>query len=133
MGLFNIFKNKNPNYLKPDEKEAAGLFQTIIKGYSIGQPNFIDGGVDKLSIGLYYLAFERSNKKVVPLDQMYDAINVATNPRLMQYFSLFQSIKETIEKTAENKQVQLVYRDDRQIEESILQLLQYCANQINKI
>lgn len=66
MGIFDIFKDKNPNYLRPEEKEAAQLLQIIIKDYAEGQHNFITDKVDKLSVDLYHLAFKRTNQKVIP-------------------------------------------------------------------
>ncbi len=133
MGLFDIFKNKNPDQLKPDELEAANLFQQIIKGYAEGQPNYIPNGVVKLSIGLYHLAFERSNQSIVSLDKFQDPIAVASNPKLLQYLAIFEAIKDSIEQTASNLQVQQVYHDSRQIQITILQLLKYSAGKINEI
>lgn len=133
MGLFDIFKDKNPNNLKPVELEAAELFQKIIKGYAQGEPNYIQGGIDTLSLGLYHAAFNRTNKRFVPLDQMRDPIKLVTNPTLMAYFNVFKTIKDGIKQTAENHEVQKVYHDIFQIRAATLEVLKFSADRINEI
>lgn len=133
MSLFDLFRDKNPDHLKKDEIEAAAILQNIVKGYAEGNPDYIPGGIDKLSIGLYHLAFKRTNKQFVPLEQLSDPITLVQNPKLMRYFSVFKAIRETIKSTVTNQQVQAVHRDTSQFQTAILQVLQYSAKTIKEI
>ena len=103
MGLFDFFTSKSADTLNKDEKEAADILKKILQGFKNGNPDFIPNGIEKLSIGLYYLAFKRTKKSIVRLEDAMNPMAILDgNFKAMHYASVYSAIKETIEKTCNN-------------------------------
>jgi len=134
MGFFDLFKPNNQDTLSRDEKEAAKILKDIFHGYQNGDPNYIPNGVEKLAIGLYYLAFKRTNKKVFRLE---DALNPMTmlngNFKGVHYVGVYSAIKTTIEKTCNNPVMLRAVITIQECEQAILVVLKTSATSISKI
>ena len=103
MGFFDIFTSKNSDTLSRDEKQAAEILKNILVGYQNGDPDFIPNGVEQLAVGLYYLSFKRTNKRVVRIEEFIniDAI-FGENYKGLQYANIYETIKKTIENACRN-------------------------------
>jgi hypothetical protein len=103
MGFFDLFTSRNRDTLNGDEKEAAEILKNILDSHQNGEPNYIPDGVVQLSAVLYYLAFKRTGKKVVRIDQFVniDAI-FGGNYQGLKYAEVFEGIKKTVENACQN-------------------------------
>ena len=134
MGFFDLFTSKNSDTLTRDEKEAAEILKNILLGYQNGDPDFMPNGVEKLSVGLYYLAFKRTNKKVVRIEEFVniDAI-FGGNYKGLDYAGVYEAIKETILKTCQNPVMLRSSITLQDCEKAILVTLKTAATRISKI
>ena len=133
MGLFNLFKNKNRNELSHEEKEAAQILKNIVQGYKQGDFDYIPNGIEKLSLGLYYLSFKRTNKKVVRLESTANVFNILDDPKLLHYSGVYSAIQESVQAFCKDPRVLRTNISIQEYEATILTLLKYTAEQINKI
>jgi hypothetical protein len=134
MGFFDLFTNKNSDTLNRDEKQAAEILKNILVGYQNGDPNFIPNGVEQLAVGLYYLAFKRTNKKLVRIEEFVsiDAI-FGGNYKGLHYASVYEAIKETIVKTCNNPVMLKSSITLQDCEKAILVTLKTAATRISQI
>ena len=126
MGFFNFLGDRNGNKLTSDEIEAAEILKNLVNG-------LITNGVDKFSIGLYYLALKRSNKKLIKFEDLLDPMNFIANPKLVRYFGVYAAIRETIDNFCNNPSFRYYNQSPRECEASILTVLQQAAKSINEI
>ena len=133
MGIFNLFRNKNTSGLTHEEKEAAQILRNIVQGYKKTDFDYIPNGIEKLSIGLYYLAFKRTNKKVVRLDAIANVIDIIDNPKISQYAAVHAAIQESIELFCKDPRVLRSNISIQEYEATILTLLKYTAEQISRV
>ncbi|HZY40206.1 MAG TPA: hypothetical protein VFE53_26315 [Mucilaginibacter sp.] len=124
MGIFPFFRNKNGNNLSYDEKEAAEILKNIVNG-------LITMDIQKYSIGLYYLAFKRSNKKLVRFEELLDPINALTKPKLIHYLGIYNAIKEIVETFISGQDAATMSL--KQYEATVLYILQQAAKRINAV
>jgi len=134
MGFFDLFTSKNADTLNRDEKEAADILKQILQGFKNGDPDFIPNGVEKLAMGLYYLAFKRTKKKIVRLEDAMNPMAILDgNFKGMHYASVYSAIKETIEKTCRNPVMLKSALTTQDCETAILVTLKTAAKRISEI
>lgn len=134
MNFLNFFFKTNPNELSRDEKEAAPILKDIVYGNKIGEPNYLENGFDKLAEGLYYLSFKRARKK--PVDFRKAASNpliIVENPKILQYVSLFKTIKDSLIKFANDPIVLKRENTSKDYEQCILEILKFASMEIKQI
>lgn len=136
MAFWDLFMNRNKNELSHEEKEAAQILKNIVFGYKQGDYNYIPNGIEKLSIGLYYLAFKRSSKKVIHLEEIFKPESYMLNLKTQHYIhyvGIYSAIKESIEDFCKNPLVLKTQASLDEYEKTILQLLKYTAEKINQV
>ncbi len=85
-------------------------------------------------MGLYYLAFKRTNKKVYKLeDAMNPMAMLNGNFKGIHYVGIYSAIKETIEKTCNNPVMLRSAITIQDCEKAILVMLKTSADGISKI
>jgi hypothetical protein len=133
MGLLDIFSSRNKNALSREEKEAAQILKNIIDGYKQSDFDHIPNGIEKLSIGLYYLAFKRTHKKVVQLEDASNHFTIMNNPKFLRYTSIYSAINESIQAFCKDPRVLRSEVPLREYESTVLTLLRFTAEEIKKI
>jgi hypothetical protein len=133
MGLLNIFSNRNKNELSQEEKEAAKILKDIIYGYKQRDFDYIPNGIEKLSVGLYYLAFKRTNKPVVRLEDASNPFTVMGNPQILSYTSIYSAIKESIQGFCKDPRVLKTEVPLKEYEDTVLTILKFSAGEIKKL
>ncbi|MBL4706969.1 MAG: hypothetical protein JKY48_00820 [Flavobacteriales bacterium] len=131
MNFLKFLSNKNSDFLKDDELEAAQLLQSIVTGNINKTP--IPDGIAKLTIGIYLISFNRTNKEIVPLQVLKSSAALAKNPKLSKYLVLLKVIRTSIEKFTENKKVQIDYKNNKLFEEFMLMTIKASVKEINQI
>lgn len=134
MGFFDLFTSRNQDVLNRDEKQAAEILKNILVGYQNGDPDYIPNGLEQLAVGLYYLAFKRTNKKIVRIDEFVniDAI-FSGNSKGLHYAGVYEAIKETIVKTCQNPVMLKSAITLQDCEKAILVTLKTAAIRISQI
>ncbi len=133
MGLFDLFANKNKNVLSLEEKEAAEIFYNILTGYKKGQSDYIPNGIEGLSTGLYYLAFKRTNKKAIRLEELSKPMAFIENRKVLRYLGVYILLKGFITDMCTNPQVLRSPVSLKDCEESILNIMERAVNNIKEI
>lgn len=130
MGIMELLKNRNSDRLNFDEKESAEILRNFMNGtITENRENFST----KFAMGLYYLAFKRSNKKLVGFEDLFDPINVMTKPKLIYYLGIYKAIKESIEQLSSDRRFLNRNLPLREYEATILYILQAAAKKINEV
>lgn len=134
MAFFDQFISRNRNSLNRDEQEAAQILKNILYGYQNGEPDYIPDGVAKLSVGVYYQAFKRTNKKVFLIEDFTNINYIFEgNHKGIHYAGVYLAIKEAIEKTCRNPAIINSVITIRDCETAILLTLQTAAKRISEI
>lgn len=133
MGLFNFFSNKNVDFLKDDEREAAQLLQNICKGYAKGQPDLIPNGLVKLSFGIYMMAFNRTNKEMVSLEVLNNTAFVESRPKLKQYIAILDKIKLFLKKVVGDEKLVANHKNEKLYQDLMLKILKSSVNDIEAL
>lgn len=131
MSLFKLFSNKNPNFLKDDEKEAAKLLQNIVIGNLNGR--VIPDGIAKLTIGIYHIAFNRTNKDTVSLQTLKNSAVVANNPEFSKYLAILKIIRLTLERFIGSEKAKAEHKNVSFFENFMLQIIQSSVEKINSV
>ncbi|MGV8964257.1 MAG: hypothetical protein ACOH2V_12885 [Candidatus Saccharimonadaceae bacterium] len=133
MRFIDLFVNKNSKELSQAEKETPEILYDIFRGSIVGEPAFMSGRIDKLSVDLYYLAFNRTNRKSVKLEVLEHPTAFLINSRDMQYVEVYSFIKECVTEMCNDPMVSPGLISLKDCEYSILYLLQLAANKIREI
>lgn len=123
MGLFSFFSQKNSDFLKADEIEAANLLQSICNAYANGNPNYIPNGITKLSFGIYEMAFNRTNEDMVPLQVLNNFEFLEKRPGLKPYLEILRKIKLFLKKVVSDEKILANYQNQELFRTLILKIL----------
>lgn len=135
MFLFNLFRKENVNELSGyNERQAAKLLYTIFQ--DIKSRKDVNSTIDTLTEKIYYLAFRRTNKKIVKLgdalNPLGNANNLAESMKLsMRYTSVYSAIKKTITGAIKNPEYSSISLYE--CENFLVMILQAMADMINRI
>jgi hypothetical protein len=133
MGFRDLFSKKNADYLKDDEIEAANLLQSICNGYANGNPNYIPNGVVKLSFGIYMMAFNRTDKDMIPLEVLNNSAFLTKRPKLKLYLTLLEKIKLFLNKIVSDEKIVANYKNKELYQDLILKILKSSVVDIEAI
>jgi hypothetical protein len=91
-------KNQPDKLIGQQEIEAAEIFTNLVNGFLSGND---ERDLEKMSIGLYYLSFKRTNKKTVTLEEIANPFsNINNFPNALKnsafYSSLYATIKDEL-------------------------------------
>lgn len=123
MGIFKFLSNKNPDFLKDDEKEAVNLLQSICNGYAHGNPNYIPDGITKLSFGIYMMAFNRTNEDMVPLEVLNNSAFLEKRPGLKLYLAILEKIKLFLQKVVRDEKIVANHKNQELFSKLMLTIL----------
>ena len=134
MGFFDLFTSRNPDVLNKDEKEAAEILKNILQSHQKGDNTFGPNEVTQLAVGLYYLSFRRTGKRIIRIEEFVniDAI-FSGNTKGLQYASVFEAIKQTIENACDNTARLNSVVNLQDCEKAILVTLKTAAKKISEI
>tara|TARA_B110000503_G_scaffold135710_1_gene216782 strand:- start:3131 stop:3541 length:411 start_codon:yes stop_codon:yes gene_type:complete len=127
MGFRNFFSNKNPDFLKDDEIEAANLLQSICNGYANGNPDYIPNGVVKLSFGIYMMSFNRTDEDLIPLEVLNNSEFITQRPGLKKYLAILEKIKLFLKKVVSDEKIVANYKNKELYQKLILKILKSCV------
>ncbi|KAA3647412.1 MAG: hypothetical protein DWP98_09680 [Bacteroidetes bacterium] len=133
MGFFKFFSNKNSDFLKDDEVEAAALLQNICKGYAIGNPNLIPDGIVKLSFGIYMMAFNRTDEDMVPLEVLNNSAFLEKRPKLKLYLAVLDKIKLFLTKVVNDEKILANHKNKALFRDLMLKILKSCVSDIEAL
>lgn len=133
MKLPKFFSNKNPDFLKDDEIEAANLLQSICNGYANGDPNYIPNGVMKLSFGIYMMSFNRTDQDMIPLEVLNNSEFITQRPGLKKYLAILEKIKLFLKKVVSDDKIVANYKNKELYQKLILKILKSCVVDIEAI
>ncbi len=133
MKIIDLFVNKNSKELSQTEKEAPEILYNIFRGSIAGEPAFMSERIEKLAVDLYYLAFNRTNRKSVKLEVLEYPTAFINNSSDMQYIAVYAFIKECVTEMCNDPMVSPGLISLKDCEYSILYLLQLAANKIREI
>tara|TARA_R110000868_G_scaffold306536_1_gene567772 strand:+ start:115 stop:522 length:408 start_codon:yes stop_codon:yes gene_type:complete len=133
MKLPKFFSNKNPDFLKDDEIEAANLLQSICNGYANGDPNYIPNGVVKLSFGIYMMSFNRTYQDMIPLEVLNNSEFITQRPGLKKYLAILEKIKLFLKKVVSDEKIVANYKNKELYQKLILKILKSCVVDIEAI
>ena len=133
MGILNFFSNKNPDFLKDDEIEAANLLQSICNGYANGDPNYIPNGIVKLSFGIYMMEFNRTDKDMIPLEVLNNKDFVVKRPGLKLYLAILDKIKLFLCKVVKDEKILANHKNKELYQGLLLKILKSCVKDIEAI
>jgi len=135
MSFLDFLKPKfDPNSLTEYEEKLAELLLKIINQVKTNPYADIEKDRDVLIVSLYYQSFKRANKKV------YDLTAVSSNPlffmenkNALSYVGLYNTIKESIIGLLGNPAVIHAVNSKRDIDESILMIVNKISREIKNI
>tara|TARA_R110002096_G_scaffold426165_3_gene635553 strand:- start:21420 stop:21830 length:411 start_codon:yes stop_codon:yes gene_type:complete len=130
MGFFSFFSQKNPDFLKDDEIEAANLLQSICNAYANGNPNYIPNGISKLSFGIYEMAFNRTDEDIVPLEILNNSDFLEKRPRLMAYLEMLKKIQLFLKKVVSDEKILANHQNRTLFRDLILKILKSVVSDI---
>ena len=133
MGLFSFLSQKNSDFLKDDEIEAANLLQSICNGYANGNPNYIPNGITKLAFGIYMMAFNRTDEDIVPLEVLNNSAFLEKRPKLKLYLAILEKIKLFLKKVVSDEKIVANHKNKELYEGLILKLLKSIVVDIEAI
>lgn len=133
MGMFNFFSNKNADFLKDDEREAAKLLQSVCNGYANGNPNYIPDGVIKLSFGIYMMAFNRTEVDMVPLEVLSNSAFLEKRPKLKLYLAILDKIKLFLNKLVNDEKILANHKNEELYKDLMLKILKSCVEDIEAL
>ena len=133
MKLPNFFSKKKSDFLKDDEKEAANLLQSICNGYANGNPNYIPDGLVKLSFGIYMMAFNRTDRDMIPLEVLNNSSFIEKRPGLKAYLAILDKIKLFLKKVVSDEKIVANHKNKELYEGLILKLLKSIVVDIEAI
>ena len=133
MGFLNFFSNKNPDFLKDDELEAANLLQSICNGYANRDPNYIPNGIPKLAFGIYMMSFNRSDADMIPWEVLNNKTFVAQRPDLKQYLAILDKIKLFLKKVVSDEKIVANHNNKELYQGLMLKILKSCVTDIEAI
>lgn len=133
MNIFKKFSNKNSDFLKDDEIEAANLLQSICNGYANGDPDYIPNGLVKLSFGIYMMAFNRTDKDMIPLEVLNNSAFIEKRPGLKAYLAILDKIKLFLKKVVSDEKIVANHKNKELYEDLILKILKAIVIDIEAI
>lgn len=134
MRLLDIFFPRNRDILNSHEKDAAAYLKFIFETYQQGDEVYLSNSIEKLALGLYNMAFKRTSKRFVDLDQAIDPMAILYgNTKGLYYVGVYEAIKETIKKTCDNPVMLRSVVTKHDCEKAILMILKTAASRISEI
>jgi hypothetical protein len=133
MGILNFFSNKNPNYLKDDELDAARLLQNLTKNFVNGKMDLVSVGVPKLTVGIYHMSFNRTDRDLVPLNLLKSSKAIALKPDLKNYLKIIEQIRIKLEDIIKSEKFQSEISNLQPYQDSVLEILKNAVVEIEKV